>query len=56
MKKLHHQACKSFESPWYSYSRADFDEDTFCCMYEDLELSSFVDGRVEEGKEALPQS
>lgn len=53
MKKLHHQACKSFESSRYPDSWADFDEDTFSCMYKDLELSSFVDRRVKERKEAL---
>ena len=50
MEKLHHQASKSFEGSRYSDGWADFDEHTLCCMYEDLELSSFVDGRVEESQ------
>ena len=53
MEKLHHQASESFEGSWYSNSWTDFDEDAFCCMYEDLELSSLVDGGVEEREEAL---
>ncbi len=50
MEKLDHQPSEAFEGPRYSHAWANFDEHTLCCVYEDLELSSFVDGRVKESK------
>ena len=55
MEKLYHQASKPLECPRNSDCRADFDEDAFCGVNEDLKPSGFVDRRVEEGKETLIQ-
>ena len=53
MEQLHHQPSKTFEGSRDSNGGADFDEDAFGGMYEYLKLTSFVDGGVEEGEEAL---
>ena len=53
MKKLDHQTGETLEGTGNADSRADFDQDTLCCVNVNLKLASLVERRVEEGKEAL---
>lgn len=53
VKELDHETSESFEGSRDAYGWVDFDQDTLGGMNVDLELASFVDWRVEEGKEAL---
>jgi len=53
MKKLDHQTAESFECPWYSDVRIDFDQNAFCCVNVDLEKTSFVKRRIKECKKTL---
>lgn len=53
MKKLDHQTGEALEGTRDADGRADFDQDTLCCMNVDLKLAGLVERRVEEGEEAL---
>ena len=53
MEELDHQTRKSLKGTWDSDGWADFDEDTFSSVDVDLETTSLIDRRVEEGKKAL---
>ncbi len=53
MEKLNHEPGKTFESARYTDSRADFNEDSTSGMNVYLQLSGFVDGRIEKRKKTL---
>ena len=53
MEQLHHQAREALESSRYAYGWADFDKNPFGSVNVDLEFAGFVNGRIEEGEEAL---
>lgn len=53
MKKLNHQTGEALERTGNADGRADFDQDTLCCVNVDLKLASLVERRVEEGKKTL---
>lgn len=53
VEELDHETCEALECTWNTNGRADFDQDTFGGVNVDLQLASFVDRRVEEGKQTL---
>lgn len=53
MKELDHQPSEALECTGNAHGGANFDENAFRRVDVYLELSGFVDGRIEEGKEAL---
>lgn len=53
MQELDHQARESLKGTRDTDGRADFDENALGGVDVDLEFPSFVDGRIEEGEEAL---
>lgn len=53
VKKLDHEASKTLECARNTHGRADFDQYTFSSVDVDLQLPSLVDGRIQEGQEAL---
>lgn len=53
MKQLHHQTSETFEGAGNANGWTDLDQDTFGGVYVYLQLSGFVDRRVEQGKETL---
>jgi hypothetical protein len=50
---LDHKTGESLEGTWDANCWTNFDENTFGGMNVDLQLASFIDRRVEKGKEAL---
>lgn len=54
VEELDHQTGEPLERPWDSDGRVDLDEDLVGGVDVHLELAGLVDGRVEEGEEALP--
>lgn len=53
MQELDHQAGETLEGAWDTDGGADFDQHTFGGVDVDLQLASFVDGRIEKREEAL---
>ena len=53
VEQLDHETGEALEGSGDADSGADFDEDALCGRDVDLESAGFVDGRVEEGEEAL---
>lgn len=53
VQQLHHQPSEAFECTWDAHGGADTDEDVTCSLDVDLELARLVDGRIEEGEQAL---
>lgn len=53
MEELDHEAGEALEGAGDADGGGDFDKDAFGGVDVDLELAGFVDGRVEEGEEAL---
>ena len=53
MQELDHQSGKAFEGTRDSDGGANLDEDAFGGANVNLKLPSFVDGRVEQGQQAL---
>jgi hypothetical protein len=56
VEKLDHETSESLECTRNADGRIDFDEDAFRGVYVNLEFAGLVNGRVEEGKEALEGS
>lgn len=56
MKELNHQTGEPLEGSGDTDGGVHFDQNPFGGMNENLESSGLVDGRVEEGQEALHQS
>lgn len=50
VEELDHQAREALEGTRYADCRADFDENAFCSVNVDLELSGLVDWRVKESE------
>ena len=48
MEKLHHQACESLEGTWYSHCGVDLNQNSFGCVYVDLEFAGLIHWRVEK--------
>lgn len=53
VQQLDHETGKPFERSGNAHGRADLNEDALGGMDVDLESAGFVDGGIEEGKEAL---
>ena len=53
VEQLYHETSESLESTWDADGWADFNEDPFRGMDVYLQLAGLVDGRVEQGEEAL---
>jgi hypothetical protein len=53
VKKLNHQTGEALEGTRDADGRADFDQDTLCCVNVDLEFAGLVERRVEEGEKTL---
>lgn len=53
VQELHHQTSEALECTWDAHSGADTDEDVACSLDVDLELARLIDGRIEEGEQAL---
>lgn len=53
VKELDHKTGESLERTWNSDSWADLDKNTFSRVNVNLEFSSFIDWRIEEGQETL---
>jgi hypothetical protein len=53
VEQLHHETRESLEGTWYPYGGADLNEDSFGGVNINLKLSSLINRRIEEGKEAL---
>ena len=53
VQQLDHQASKTLERSWDADCRAHFDQNTFGSVDVDLQLAGLVDGRIEEGQQAL---
>ena len=53
VQQLHHQTSEALECTWDAHSGADPDEDVAGSLDVDLELARLVDGRIEEGQQAL---
>ena len=51
--ELTHESTETLERSWNSDGRVDFDEDASGGVNVDLQLAGLVEGRVEEGEEAL---
>jgi hypothetical protein len=56
MEELNHETSKTLECTRDADRGVDFDQNAFCSVDIDLEFASLVDGRVEEGEEALWES
>jgi hypothetical protein len=56
MEELNHETSKTLECTRDADGGVDFDKDAFRGVDIDLEFAGLVDGRVEEGKEALWES
>lgn len=50
---MDHETSESFERTGNSDTRADFNEDSFGGVDVNLQLSGFVDRRIEQSKETL---
>lgn len=53
MEQLHHEARETLEGTRDTHGRTDFDEHALGGVDVDLQLASLVDGRVEQGEQAL---
>jgi hypothetical protein len=53
VKELDHQTGEALKCTGNADGRADFDQDTLCCVDVDLEFAGLVERRVEEGEETL---
>lgn len=53
VQELDHETSEALESTWDAHSWADLDEDTLGGGDVDLEETSLVDWRIEEGEKAL---
>lgn len=53
VQELDHQTGESLEGTGNAHGGANFDENAFGRVDVYLELSGFIDGRIEEGEEAL---
>ena len=53
MKKLDHQTGEALEGTGNADGRADFDQDTLCCVNVNLKFAGLVERRVEEGEQTL---
>jgi hypothetical protein len=53
VQELHHQTSEALECTWDAHSGADTDKDVACSLDVDLELARLIDGRIEEGEQAL---
>lgn len=52
---MDHETSETLECSRNADSWVDFNEDSFGCVDVDLELTSLVDGRVEEGEKTLEE-
>ena len=53
VKQLNHQPSKPLKSSRNAHGRVDFDQNALGSVDENLKTTGFVDGGVQEGKEAL---
>lgn len=53
MEELDHESGKALKRPRDTDRRRNFDEDALGRVYVDLKPPRFVDGRVEQGQQAL---
>jgi len=53
VQQLHHQTSEALECTWDTHGGADTNEDVARSLDVDLELARLVDGRIEEGEQAL---
>lgn len=53
VQQLHHQSGETLECTWDAHCGADPDEDIACSLDVDLEPARLIDGRIEEGEQAL---
>lgn len=49
MEELNHQTSETLKSSRNSHGRGNLDQHALCSVDVDLQFSSLVDGRVEEG-------